>query len=91
MVINEIHKGRILKIAALFKGRPISYIKMTNIHFIKAKEIGELCRNSSRVCLKNVVVSEISKDIIKSEAKYITMKGVSNIQNLEHTKFHECE
>jgi Leucine-rich repeat (LRR) protein len=58
---------------------------------VKAREIGNLARHSLRVCLKNVVVTEISKEVMKSECKYITMKGVSNIQNLEHTKFHECE
>ena len=75
----------------MFRGRPINYAKLTNLHAIKATHLNEIIRHAQRVCLKNLVVSEISKEVVKSEAKYVTMVGVSNVQNLEHTKFYECE
>ena len=79
LVVNEINKHRMAQVSQLFTGRTIQYLKLTNIHFVKAKDIGLLARHSQRVCLKNVVVTEISKEVMKSECKYITMKGVSNI------------
>ena len=46
---------------------------------------------SERICFKNVAFSQINKEIVRSECKYLTMKSCSNLQHLEHTKFVNCE
>jgi hypothetical protein len=40
---------------------------------------------------ENVIITQIGKEVIKSECKYLTLKGCSNMQNLEHSKFYNCE
>ena len=91
LVINEISKNRNGKLAVLFQSRKITYLKIMNSNHIRGVDIGKLSQNSQRICLKNVVVADISKDVLYSECKYITMKAVSNVQNLEHCKLFECE
>lgn len=50
----------------IFKGKPITYLKIMNSDMVKAKDIADIARNASRLCLKQIVVSEISKEIIKT-------------------------
>jgi hypothetical protein len=50
-----------------------------------------LVANAERICFKNIVFMQITKETVKSDCKYLTMKSCSNLQHLEHTKFVHCE
>ena len=90
VVIDQLDLRTIHFAAHTFKGNFVKYFKLLNVS-IKGIYLNHFIQKAERVCIKNVVFTEISRDQIKSECKYLTLKGCSNMQNMEHSKMLDCE
>eukprot|EP00347_Sterkiella_histriomuscorum_P003974 403362225 len=90
LVMDELNERRTTFCYNMFKHKKIKYLKLMNGQ-IRGSYLNGLAACCERICFKNVVFMHISKEIVKSECKYLTMKSCSNIQHLEHTKMINCE
>ena len=78
LVMDELNHRRTTFCYNIFKYKKIKYLKIMNASIV-GLYLNGLVANAERVCFKNVVFMQISKETVKTDCKYLTMKSCSNL------------